>query len=108
VRRNGTPLYKLARRNEAVPEVKRQAEVRWLSWTAGPAALDFVLECSGGTYVRSIACEMGRELGSRAHLSALRRLSIGAFSVKDAVTAEDLKAMTLEAALARLNPVPAC
>jgi tRNA pseudouridine55 synthase len=107
VRRNGTPLYKLARRNEAVPEIKREADVRWLSWAARPPHLDFELECSGGTYVRSIACELGRALGSRAHLSALRRLSIGAFAVKDAVTSERLAAMTPEEALARLAPVPA-
>ena len=47
VRRNGEPLYKLARRNEAVPEVRREAVVRWLSWSVRPPALDFELECSG-------------------------------------------------------------
>lgn len=106
VRLNGRPLYKLARRNEAVPEIKREVRVRWLSRTARPPALDFEIECSGGTYIRSIACELGRAMGSRAHLSALRRLSIGGWSVRDAVGAEELRAMAPEAALARLVPAP--
>jgi tRNA pseudouridine55 synthase len=106
VRMQGKPMYKLARRNVAMPEVKREAEVRWLSWTPRPPELDFTLECSGGTYVRSIACELGRFLGSRAHLTALRRLSIGKWSVEGAVTAQALAAMTPEQAAAALRPVP--
>lgn len=106
VRLGGRPMYKMARRNEAMPEVKREAEVRWLSWSPRPPELDFVIECSGGTYIRSIACELGRAMGSRAHLKALRRESIGAYSVKGAVTAEQLAAMTPEEAMARLGPVP--
>jgi len=106
LRINGRHMYKLARRNEAMPEVRREAEVRWVSWAPRPPALDFEIECSGGTYIRSIACELGRYLGSRAHLSVLRRESIGAFSVKGAVTAEQLASMSREEALARLAPVP--
>jgi len=106
VRLNGRHMYKLARQNVVMPEVKREVEVRWLSWAVRPPALDFEIECSGGTYVRSIAHEMGRMLGSRAHLAALRRLSIGSWSVKDAITAEELAAMPREAALARLIPAP--
>ncbi|OGR44763.1 MAG: tRNA pseudouridine(55) synthase TruB [Elusimicrobia bacterium GWA2_61_42] len=106
IRLNGKHMYKLARQNVAMPEVKREVFVRWLSWAARPPALDFEIECSGGTYVRSIAHEMGRQLGSRAHLAALRRLSIGAFSVKDAVTASALAAMPAAEALALLRPVP--
>ena len=106
VKIQGKPMYKLARRGAAMPEVRREAEVRWLAWTPRPPELDFSIECSGGTYIRSIACELGRALGSRAHLTALRRESIGAFSVKDAVTAGELAAMTPEQAAARLAPPP--
>ena len=106
VRLGGRPMYKMARRNEVMPEVRREAEVRWLSWAPRAPELDFVIECSGGTYIRSIACELGRALGSRAHLKALRRESIGSYSVKGAVTAGELAAMTLEEVLARLGPVP--
>lgn len=106
VRMNGKPMYKLARRNVAMPEVRREAELRWLAWAPRPPALDFVIECSGGTYIRSVACELGRAMGSRAHLCALRRTAIGAFSAETAVTAEALAAMAPEAAAARLLPVP--
>ncbi|MDO8805472.1 MAG: tRNA pseudouridine(55) synthase TruB [Elusimicrobiota bacterium] len=106
VRLNGRHMYKLARRNVAMPEVRREVEIRWLSWAVRPPALDFEIECSGGTYVRSVAHEMGRALGSKAHLSVLRRLSIGSWSVKGSVTAEELVAMPREAALARLSPAP--
>ncbi|MDA8244542.1 MAG: tRNA pseudouridine(55) synthase TruB [Elusimicrobia bacterium] len=105
VRMNGQPMYKLARRNQAMPEVRREAELRWLSWTPRPPQLDFEIECTGGTYIRSVACELGRFLGSRAHLSALRRTAIGGIGVGGAVTAEALAAMTAEQALARLLPV---
>lgn len=105
VRMNGRHMYKLARANQVMPEVRRDVEVRWISWAARPPALDFEIECSGGTYVRAVAHEMGRALGSRAHLSVLRRLSIGSWSVKDAINAETLAALSTEAALARLTPV---
>lgn len=107
IRVNGRHLYKMARHNEVIPEIKREADVRWVSWAIKPGALDFEIECSGGTYIRSIACELGRAMGSRAHLSALRRLSIGAWSVTDAVTAADLKILSREDALAKLRPAPA-
>ncbi len=105
VRMNGRHMYKLARANQVMPEVKREVVVRWISWAIRAPALDFEIDCSGGTYVRSVAHEMGRALGSRAHLSVLRRLSIGAWSVKDSITAIQLAAMPREAALARLIPV---
>lgn len=106
VKVGGRQLYKLARRNAPVPEVRREADVRWLSWEPRPPALDFDIECSGGTYIRSIATELGIALGSRAHLSALRRTAIGAYSVADAVTVELLAAMSAEEAAARLLPAP--
>ncbi|MDD5210105.1 MAG: tRNA pseudouridine(55) synthase TruB [Elusimicrobiales bacterium] len=105
VRMNGRHMYKLARANQVMPEVKREVVVRWISWAVRSPALDFEIDCSGGTYVRSVAHEMGRALGSRAHLSVLRRLSIGTWSVKDSITAAELAAMPREAALARLLPV---
>lgn len=105
VRMNGRHMYKLARANQVMPEVKREVVVRWISWAVRAPALDFEIDCSGGTYVRSVAHEMGRALGSRAHLSVLRRLSIGAWSVKDSITAAELAVMPREAALARLIPV---
>lgn len=106
VKLGGKPMYKHARAGAAMPEVRREAEVRWLSWTPRGAELDFVIECSGGTYIRSLACELGRLLGSRAHLSVLRREAIGNFSVKDAADAARLAALSPAEAAALLRPVP--
>ena len=107
VKVGGSKLYELARRGAAVPEVRREADLKWLSWTARPGELDFEIECSGGTYLRSVAHELGRALGSAAHLSALRRLAIGAWRVESAVTAAELESLTPAGALAKLSPVPA-
>ena len=106
VRHNGQHLYKLARSGEPVPEMHRRTRVTWLSWEVKPSGLDFVIECAGGTYLRSIAFEMGRKMGSCAHLCALRRLSIGRWKVCDAVTSGALEAMTAERAAALLAPAP--
>jgi tRNA pseudouridine55 synthase len=59
--------------------------------------------CSSGTYVRSIARDLGRALGSAAHLAALRRLAIGALDIEDAIGIEALRAGGRDAALARLR-----
>lgn len=106
VRMQGKPMYKLARKNIAMPVVRRETDVKWLGWTLRPPELDFEIECSGGTYIRSIACELGRAMGSRAHLTVLRRTSIGAYRADGAVTAAGLAAMTPEETAARLLPPP--
>lgn len=91
VKRGGEPLYKKARRGEAVAAPTRAIVVhecalrRW----ACPE-IELSLRVSKGTYVRSLALELGRRLGVPAHLSALRRTSVGAMSVADAVPVAEL------------------
>lgn len=55
------------------------------------ASVDVRITCGGGTYVRSLARDLARALGSAAHLTALRRVSTGPFRVADAVTLQDLR-----------------
>ena len=62
-----------------------------------------LIVCSSGTYVRSIARDLGRALGSAAHLAALRRLAIGALDIEDAIGIEALRAAGRDAAVARLR-----
>ena len=50
--------------------------------------VDFEIQCSKGTYIRSLAHDFGKALNSGAHLSALRRTKIGAFSVDDAMSVD--------------------
>lgn len=82
----GVKYYELARRGEEVPTSLKSIVI--YDFTAdGPLAdgrQEFTLSCSTGTYVRSIAHDLGRELGPGGHLESLRRLKVGPFSVDDA------------------------
>jgi len=85
VKMGGERLYKKARRGETVERVPRQISVYAFEMT-GRSGVDvsFRVECSKGTYVRSLARDLGDALGVGAHLTALRRTSIGPYSVDDA------------------------
>ena len=102
----GQPLYKAARAGEEVEReprfirVKRFELTRW----APPDALDFTVDCTKGTYVRTLAHDLGQKLGCGAHLSALRRISSGALNVEKAVTLEALQKMTPAEVQAALVP----
>jgi tRNA pseudouridine55 synthase len=57
-----------------------------------PPDVRLLVVCSSGTYVRAIARDLGRALGSAAHLAALRRLAVGALEARDALRPEELRA----------------
>jgi tRNA pseudouridine55 synthase len=88
----GVPAYKLARKKKEVELKPVEVEVRSLEIQdlAGDRAR-FTCEVSAGTYVRSIAHELGERLGCGAHLSSLRRTASAEFRVEDAVTLEQLQ-----------------
>jgi tRNA pseudouridine55 synthase len=106
VRYKGTHLYKLARKNSAVPAIRREVNIKWNAYSFKKPCLSFEVECSGGTYVRSIAYEIGRMLGTGGHLSGLRRISVNRWKVADAIDSETLNKIPLEALKARLLEVP--
>ena len=85
---NGVRYYTLARRGEEVPEARKEITIFEFSPSGSLAkdSLEFRLACSSGTYVRSVAHDLGKQLGCGAHLAALRRLSVGPLDVADAVT----------------------
>ena len=88
----GEKFYEMARRGEEVPESKKEIIVYEFTAT-GPlreGVLPFRLECSSGTYVRSLAHDLGQSLGCGAHLAELRRTKVGPFDVDRAVTLEHL------------------
>jgi tRNA pseudouridine55 synthase len=89
----GVKFYELARRGETVPEKTKKVQVWSFEPTGGlvDGALGFRLSCSSGTYARSLAHELGQRLGTASHLSRLRRLQIGTFSVADAVTVGEVE-----------------
>jgi tRNA pseudouridine55 synthase len=86
IKRDGVPLYKLARRGDEVePPAPRQVEIHELTLEAdGLSTLRFTVSCSTGTYIRSLARDLGLALGTVAHLSELRRLRSGNFNLEQA------------------------
>ncbi|MEM7587692.1 MAG: tRNA pseudouridine(55) synthase TruB, partial [Acidobacteriota bacterium] len=91
----GVKFYELARRGEQVPDAKKEVTIFELSaledWQPGHD-LRFRLGCSSGTYARSVAHELGEQLGCGGALSGLRRSGIGAFQLADAITLDELRA----------------
>ncbi len=87
IKKDGVPLYELARRGVEVELKARTITIKELEITSVdmPVAA-FRVVCSTGTYIRSLAHDLGQALGTGAYLSELRRTRIGAFSVKDAIT----------------------
>ena len=97
IKKNGVPLYKLARKGIEVERKPRAVHVT--DYTLDRIALpevDFTVNCSKGFYVRTYAHDIGQDLGCGAHLSALRRTRSGKFKVEGAMTATELKTATAE------------
>lgn len=96
---DGKPAYKLAREGKPVQlkPARVQIEAFVIEALEGPEA-SFAIDISAGGYVRSVAHEMGRDLGCGAHLSRLRRTRAGAFTLADAHTLEELEALAGNAA----------
>ena len=84
---DGRRLYELARAGEDVDRAPRPIEVlRFeVEGTGEPNVFGFVVECSSGTYVRSLVADLGTALGGGAHLKGLRRTRVGAFDLADAL-----------------------
>lgn len=101
LKHQGQPLYRLAREGREIEREAREVtihELELLRWE--PPVLVFRVHCSKGTYIRTLADDMARALGSRAHLRALRRLTVGPF---DASQMLDLVALESLAASGRLD-----
>jgi tRNA pseudouridine55 synthase len=104
----GVPAYKLARRQIPVElkpvevEVKR-LEVRNIS----QGKISALIQCSSGTYIRSIAHDLGQRLGCGALLSALRRVQVGEFSLDQARTMDELRGLAASDRLAEVVIPPA-
>jgi tRNA pseudouridine55 synthase len=86
----GKPLYKLARQGIKVEKQPRDIEVyRFSIDSYEPPVLAFTIDCSKGTYIRSLAHDLGQMLGCGAYLSSLRRTRNGMLSVDRAVPLDD-------------------
>ena len=93
VKQGGVPLHRLARRGEVVERDPKKVRIHKLRVLAfNPPDVEIGVECSAGTYVRTLAADLGERLGCGAHLSSLRRTRSGPFELSHAKTAEEVEA----------------
>jgi len=97
VKQAGQPLYKLARQGKEVERPSRRVTIyklEVLNWQ--PPFLSLRIVCSKGTYIRSLAHDLGEMLGCGGHIAALRRAAVGDFRLDTAVSLNDLTSDNLE------------
>jgi len=95
LKRDGQPLYKLAREGKTVEREPRAITVYSIELTdfdPQSQELEIEVDCSKGTYIRTIADDLGQIIGCGAHIIALRRLKAGAFTLADSQSLEELEA----------------
>lgn len=105
LKRAGVPLYSLARQGVEVDRAPRQVMIdtlQLLDWQTDRFTLR--VACSKGTYVRTLATDLGEALGCGAHLAALRRTRVGNFDLSNAVSLAELETKTLPERDAMLQP----
>ena len=91
IKMNGVPLYKLARKGIAVERESRLVTLYQVCLVEFVnSELELEISCSKGTYIRTIADDLGQELGCGAHVIELRRTQAGVFTEKDSISAEEL------------------
>jgi tRNA pseudouridine55 synthase len=106
LKRDGVPLYKLARRGETVSRARRRVQILELEQVRFESPLlELRVRCSKGTYVRTLAEDIGEALGTGAHLAALRRTACGPFHLGNAATLDALAAPTAGERGRRLLPL---
>lgn len=98
LKRDGKPLYEYARAGIEVERAARRVTIHTIEMTGWRGdSFDLEVACSKGTYVRTLAADIGAALGCGAHLSALRRTRIGRLTIDGAVTLETLEGLDLAA-----------
>jgi tRNA pseudouridine55 synthase len=92
LKKDGVRLYELARLGQEIERAPRSIQIDRLELRLlNDVEIEFEVTCSRGTYVRTLAADMGTELGCGAHLKKLRRLTCDHLSLEDAVTIEQLE-----------------
>jgi tRNA pseudouridine55 synthase len=109
LKHKGKPLYKYAREGEFISKPPREINIFSIkNIICEHNKCSFIVHCSKGTYIRSVARDLGDKLNSGGHLSALRRLSQGTFNIKNAMTIENIelnKLITIEEAFSELSEI---
>ena len=91
LKHKGTPLYKYARRGTPVIKPSRKILISGIHILGiNLPEVQIEVECSSGTYIRTLCADIGNVLGCGGHLKALRRIECGGYSIRDAMTVEDI------------------
>jgi tRNA pseudouridine55 synthase len=107
IKKEGVPLYKLARQGKEVEREPRFVHVFGYDIQAVRLPeIDFRVACSKGFYVRTYAFDIGHELGCGAHLKALRRTKSGRFTLDAAITVEQLRTVEPQEIAAKVLSLP--
>lgn len=107
VKRDGQPLYKLARQGQEIERTPRRVHI--VEFQLGVPAygvVPFRVVCSGGTYVRTLAHDLGQAVGCGAHLKSLVRTGVGKYRLADAVPLDAVSASGLIPLNEALPPMP--
>lgn len=104
IKREGKPLYALARKGELVETQPRETLIRALELgeETGENGYMLFVDCGGGTYIRTLCHDLGRALNAPAHMRFLLRTRAGAFGIENAVTMEEIQASAQNGTLERL------
>ncbi|MDD3484470.1 tRNA pseudouridine(55) synthase TruB [Azovibrio restrictus] len=106
LKRDGRPLYELARKGQEVERQPRAVTIHSLELLSCPLpGFTLRVTCSKGTYIRVLAEDMGRALGCGAHLTGLRRTRVGPLNLEGAATLAELESKKEEERAAFLKPV---
>ena len=96
LKHKGKPLYKYAREGDLISKPPREINVFSIKdFIFDHDECSFLIHCSKGTYIRSIARDLGKKLGCGAHLSGLKRVSQGKFNINQALNAEEVEIKNL-------------
>ena len=109
LKKDGKKLYELAREGIEVERAARPLTIYQLSLTPlSDQQLQLTVTCSKGTYVRVLAEDIAKALGTLGHLTALRRIQTGDFEIANAITLADFAALDVAARFDKLLAVDAC
>lgn len=109
LKKDGKKLYELAREGIEVERAARPLTIYELSLTPlSDQQLQLTVTCSKGTYVRVLAEDIAKALGTVGHLTALRRIQTGDFEIANAITLADFTALDIAARFDKLLAVDAC
>jgi tRNA pseudouridine55 synthase len=108
LKRDGKPLYDYARRGVTVERAARPVTIHRLDVTGfDGTSLALFVDCSKGTYIRTLAEDIGRELACGGHLTALRRIRAGSLRIEDAIALDAFESLTPMEREAMLLPIDA-